>query len=61
MSRRRIRSQAYRARRQQRHLTRHVVINEPTPNGGWKVTEYRRGVAVSVDAYLVAGPGEFNA
>lgn len=57
MSRRRVRSAAYRARRQTRHAGRHYFIEEPLPGGGEpepylagsRVTEYRRGVIVSVD------------
>jgi hypothetical protein len=57
MSRRRIRSAAYRARRQTRHAGRHYFIDEPLPGGGEpgpylagsRVTEYRRGRIVSVD------------
>ena len=57
MSRRRVRSAAYRARRQKRHATRHYVIDEPMsgtgtesdPFIGHRITEYRRGVVVGVD------------
>lgn len=49
MSRRRIRSAEYRARRLKRHVERHVFIDEPLPEGGSCLTEYRRGVIVSVD------------
>lgn len=63
MSRRRIRSAAYRARRQQRHATRHYFSDEPTEcsdcvaglphsgpcTAGSRVTEYRRGLIVSVN------------
>lgn len=57
MSRRRIRSVEYRARRQTLHAGRHYFIDEPLPGGGEpapylagsRVTEYRRGVIVSVD------------
>jgi hypothetical protein len=49
VSRRRVRSAAYRARRQQRQAGRHYYVDEPLPDGGSRVTEYRRGVAVSVD------------
>jgi ribosomal protein L21E len=57
MSRRRIRSAAYRARRKLRHATRHYVIDEPMsgsgtendPFVGSRITEYRRGQVVSVD------------
>jgi len=48
VSRRRIRSAAYRARRQTRHAGRHYFIDEPYLAGS-RVTEYRRGVIVSVD------------
>jgi hypothetical protein len=48
-SRRRVRSAAYRARRQQRHAGRHYFIDEPLLNGGSRVIEYRRGRVVSVD------------
>jgi hypothetical protein len=54
---RRVRSAAYRARRQKRHFGRHYFIDEPLPGGGepepylagWRVTEYRHGHIVSVD------------
>lgn len=49
MSRRRLRSASYRARRLQRHATRHVVIDEPMESGGSRITEYRRGVAVGLE------------
>jgi hypothetical protein len=52
MSRRRVRSAEYRARRQKRHATRHYVIEESLPEpylAGSRVTEYRRGVVVGVD------------
>ncbi len=58
MSRRRVRSAAYRVRRQKRHAGRHHFIDEPwAPGGGEpdpylagsRVTEYRRGRVVSVD------------
>jgi hypothetical protein len=49
MSRRRVRSAEYRARRQRRHAGRHYFIDEPLPDGGSKVTEYRRKQVVSVD------------
>jgi hypothetical protein len=57
MIRRRVRSAAYRGRRQQRHAGRHYFIDEPLPGGGEpepylagaRVTEYRRGRVVSVD------------
>jgi len=46
---RRVRSAAYRARRQKRHAGRHIFIDEPLPAGGYWVAEYRRGRIVSVD------------
>jgi hypothetical protein len=63
MNRRRVRSTAYRIRRQKRHAGRHVFIDEPLecsdcvaglPHSGpcvsgSRVTEYRRGQVVSVD------------
>jgi hypothetical protein len=49
MSRRRVRSAAYRARRQARHAGRHTVIDEPLPDGGSKITEYRRGLVVAFE------------
>jgi hypothetical protein len=42
----------YRARRQKRHAGRHYFIDEQLPAPylyGSRVTEYRRGVIVSVD------------
>jgi hypothetical protein len=61
VSRRRVRSAAYRARRQQRHAGRHYFVDELLPGGGEpdpylagaQATEYRRGVAVSVDTNFV--------
>lgn len=63
MSRRRVRSAAYRARRQARHAGRHHLIDEllecpdcvaGLPHSapcvvGSRVTEYRRGVIIGVD------------
>jgi hypothetical protein len=57
VSRRRVRSAAYRARRQARHAGRHYFIDEPAPDRGEpeaylrgaRVTEYRRGRIVSAD------------
>lgn len=57
MSRRRIRSEAYRALRKPRHSTRHYFIDEPVSGSGTehdpfigsRITEYRRGVVVGVD------------
>ena len=58
MSRRqRVRGPEYRGRRQKRHATRHYIIDEPIsgtgteqdPFVGSSITEYRRGVVVSVD------------
>jgi len=57
MSSRRVRSAAYRTRRQKRHFGRHYFIDEPLRGGGEpdaylagsRVTEYRRGRVVSVD------------
>lgn len=57
MSRRRVRSLEYRARRQQRHAGRHVFIDAPMsgagtqddPFVGSRITEYRRGVVVGLE------------
>lgn len=63
MSRSRIRSEAYRARRKLRHATRHYFIDEPLecpdcvaglPHSGAcvagsRITEYRRGVVVGLE------------
>lgn len=47
--RRRQRSAMYRTRRVRRHAGRHAFIDTPLPLGGSKITEYRRGLVVSVD------------
>jgi hypothetical protein len=57
VSRRRIRSAAYRARRKLRHATRHYVVDEPMsgsgtesdPFVGSRITEYRRGQVVGLE------------